>query len=308
MGVVDALKGDTALVTGGTDGVGKAIANGLAELGARVIIVGRDRDKGAHAERAIRASSGNIDVEFVHADLSSIREAHRLGDAVSARWPALQYLVHSAGMVRGRRVVTAEGVESNFATNYLSRFALTLGLLPALRAAGRAHRSARILLIAHPGFAGTIHYDDVNLTTNFSTLRAFRQFHFANDLFAAEFARRMRVPGDRPSVTISCLHPGPTRTQIDRDMPLWMKLAVRHVVHRLVSHTPDVAATAALRLLTASEFEGESGALFSMIRAFKRVAMPRNAQEPTEGARLWALSEALVSATLEQTPHYEGVT
>ena len=292
-------KSRAALVTGGTDGIGRAIARGLAERGTRVIIVGRDADKGARAEREIRASSGNSDVHFVRADLSLVREARRLGDEVANRWTSLHYLVLSAGIVRGRRLVTSEGIESNFATNYLSRFALTVRLLSALRAAGRPGQAARIVVIAHPGFEGTIHYDDINLTTNFSMIRAFKQFHYANDLFAAELARRLVVQNARPSVTISCLHPGPTKTNIDTEMPLWMKLMVRLLVHPLVSHTPSVPAAAALKLLMADEFEGESGVLFSLIGKFRRVTLSRNLQDPEQGARLWSLSEALIGSALE---------
>lgn len=295
------LRSKTALVTGGTGGVGKEIARGLAQQGVRLIIVGRDADKGVRAEQEIRALSDNRNVEFVPADLSLVREARRLGDEVANRWPAVHYLVHSAGVVRGRRVVTAEGVESNFATNYLSRFVLTSRLLPALQAAGQPGNSARIVLVAHPGLTGTIHYDDVNLTKNFTMITAFRQFHYANDVFALELARRLTVPGSTPPVTISCLHPGPTKTNIDREMPLWMKLMVRIVVHPLFSRTPDVPAAAVLKLLLADEFEGESGALFSLVGKFKRLTLSRNVQDQEDGKRLWAFSEQLVTKAFAQT-------
>jgi NAD(P)-dependent dehydrogenase (short-subunit alcohol dehydrogenase family) len=307
LSVIEQLRGKVGLVTGGTDGVGKEIARGLAQRGAQVIIVGRDADKGARVEREIRASSDNRDVEFFQADLSLVREARRLGDEVTNRWPAIHYLVHSAGIVRGRRVVTAEGFESNFATNYLSRFALTDRLLSALQAAGQPGKSARIVVVAHPGFDGRIHYDDVNLTTNFSMIRAFKQFHYANDVFAVELARRLIVPAERPLVTISCLHPGPTKTNIDKEMPLWMKLMVRLVIHPLFSHTPDVPAAGALKLLLADEFEGESGALFSVIGKFKRVTLSRNVQDPEEGERLWAFSETLVRSALGTAPTFSAV-
>jgi len=293
------------LVTGGTDGIGREIARGLAERGTRVIIVGRDADKGARAEREIRAYSGNCEVGFVQADLSLVREARRLGDEVANRWNSIHYLVLSAGIVRGRRLVTSEGIESNFATNYLSRFALTVRLLSALQAAGRPGQAARIIVIAHPGFDGTIHFDDVNLTTNFSMIRAFKQFHYANDLFAAELARRLVVHSVYPSVTISCLHPGPTKTNIDREMPLWMKLMVRLLVHPLFSRAPSVPAAAALRLLLADEFEGESGMLFSLIGKFRRMSPSRNLQDREQGERLWSLSEALIRSALEVD--YEAV-
>ena len=292
--MTEVLKGKTALVTGGTSGVGKAIARGLAQRGANVIIVGRDSEKGIRAEREMRTASGNRAVEFLQADLSLVREARRLGEEVANGWRALHYLAHSAGIVRGRHVLTAEGFESNFATNYLSRFALTTCLLPSLARAGQPGESARVVLVAHPGLDGTIHYDDVNLTTKFSTIRAFRQFHYANDLFTVEFARRQPSAGQGARITISCLHPGPTKTNIGREMPLWMKLLVRRVVHPLFSHAPEVPAAAALKLLLADEFEGESGGLFTVIGRFKRVARSRSLADPHEGQRLWACSETLI--------------
>src|SRR6266581_1071330 len=118
-----------ALVTGGTDGVGKEVARGLARAGHRVILVGRDADKGIRVER-------------------EMREANRLADEIASRWAGLHYLVHSAGVVRGRRELTAEGVESNFAINYLSRFVLTGRLLPLLEAASRLGEAARIVLVS----------------------------------------------------------------------------------------------------------------------------------------------------------------
>jgi NAD(P)-dependent dehydrogenase (short-subunit alcohol dehydrogenase family) len=134
---IEQLTGKTALVTGGTGGIGKEIARRLAQITTKLVIVGRDAAKGTQAEKEIRDSSKNCDVRFIQADLSLVREARRLGDEVANCCPALHYLVHSAGVVRGRRVVTGEGLESNFATNYLSRFALTIHLLSALQAAGR---------------------------------------------------------------------------------------------------------------------------------------------------------------------------
>jgi NAD(P)-dependent dehydrogenase (short-subunit alcohol dehydrogenase family) len=274
------LKEKVALVTGGTGGIGKEIARGLAQVCGKLIIVGWDAEKGAQAEKEILASSKDCDVRFFRADLSLVWEARRVSEEVLSHCSALHYLVHSAGFVRGRRVVTAEALESNFATNYLSRFALTGRLLPTHQAAGRPGESARVLFVSHPGFDGKIHYDDVNLTTNFSTIRAFRQFHFANDVFAVELARRLSAPAGRPPVTVSCLHPGPTKTDIDRDMPLWMKLMVRAVIHPMVSNAPSVPAATALKLLLADEYEGDSGALFSLGRQIQARTCGAERKEP----------------------------
>src|SRR5215470_13887930 len=88
-----------ALVTGGTDGVGKEVARGLARAGHRVILVGRDAEKGARVEQEMRETTGNADVQFLQVDLSLVREANRLADDIAGRWPALHYLIHSAGVV-----------------------------------------------------------------------------------------------------------------------------------------------------------------------------------------------------------------
>src|SRR5262249_16974989 len=147
-----------ALVTGGTDGIGKEIARGLASRGSEVILVGRDHVKGVAAKDDIRRTSGNLQVEFLQADLSLMRDVRRLSDVVTARWPTLHNLVHSAGIVRGRRLVTDEGIESNFATNYLARFALTGWLLPLLQAGAQADHAARILLVSGTAQAGRVYF------------------------------------------------------------------------------------------------------------------------------------------------------
>ena len=289
-----------ALVTGGTDGVGKEVASGLARAGHRVILVGRDADKGTRVEREMRESTGNAEVWFLRADLGLVREANRLANEIAARWPALHYLVHSAGVVRGRRELTAEGVESNFAINYLSRFALTGRLLPLLETAGQPGEAARIVLVSGAAQNGAIHFDDVNLTTNFTTLRAVWQFCQANDVFTVELARRLAV--DSARVTITSLKLGVVKTNIRREFPRWMQWLVPLVFDPLIALTPREAAESALWLLQAEDLEGVTGALFSKIKKLKRVAPGARVRDPEEGRRLWDLSERLVAKGLALVP------
>lgn len=286
--------GKTALVTGGTDGIGKEVARGLARARHRVIVVGRDADKGARAERELREATDNADVRFLRADLGLAREARRLGDEVASRWPALHYLVHSAGIVRGRRELTAENVESNFAVNYLSRFTLTTHLLPLLKAAARPGEAARVLLVSGAAQGGTIYFDDVNLTKNFNTVRAVLQFVQANDTLTAELARRLIASGSGDSVTVTCLKLGVVKTNIRREFPRWLRWLV-HILDPLLAQTSQEAAEPALRLLLGKEFEGVTGTLFRKVkvRKFKRVAPAASALDPEMGRRLWELSEQL---------------
>src|SRR5260221_7255342 len=119
----------------------------------------------------------------MQADLSLMGNVRLLAVEVSRYWPRIRYLVLCAGIVRGRHILSAEGIESNFAINYLSRFMLTQRLLPCLESAGEAGRAARILVIGGAARHGAIDYDDINLTKRFRTLRAVAQFCAANDLF-----------------------------------------------------------------------------------------------------------------------------
>ncbi len=283
----------TALVTGGTDGIGKEIARGLAEKGIHLLIVGRSAEQGARAEREIRQSTGNPNVTFIQADLGLMTEVDRLAEAVRRKWQSLHYLVLNAGIVLGKRQVTAEGVESHFAINYLGRFVLSCRMLPLLAAAGTPEATARIVLVSGAAQYGNIHFEDVNLTANFSTLRAVLQSCLANDLFTVGLARRLALAPSPFHATVTCVKIGVVRTNIRQGFPLWMKLVVPLLFDPLLGQTPSDAAQAALELLLSEQLEGLTGALFLKIRRLKRIE-PRSYPLSLEDAeRLWQLSEQL---------------
>jgi NAD(P)-dependent dehydrogenase (short-subunit alcohol dehydrogenase family) len=290
------LDEETVLVTGGTDGIGKAIASELATRGAAVVIVGRDAAKGARAERELRAIAGHPGVHFLQADLSLMRDTDRLADDILARVAKLHRLVLCAGVVRGRRMISREGVESNFAINYLSRFVLTGRLLPLLQAAGAPGEAARIVVIGGAAMNGTIHYNDINLTRNFRIFTMVSQFCQANDLFVVEQARRLTGSAAQPCVTITTLKVGVVRTNIRRGFPWWMKVLVPIVFDPLFGQTPEQIAVSAMRLLISPEFEGTSGRLFRQIKRFKAVEPGAPTRDAREGRRLWDFSEQLAAS------------
>ena len=199
-------------------------------------------------------------------------------------------------------MITDEGIESNFATNYLARFALTGWLLALLRAGARPEQAARVLLISGAAQAGRVYFDDVNLTSNFSTLRVVLQSCRANDLFTLEQARRLASEALSPYIVISCLKLGVIKTNIRGELPWWMKLLVPLVFDPLLGQTPSQAAEAALRLLLADEFERTTGALFSKIRTFRRLATDARAPDCADARRLWELSERMVATALSRVP------
>jgi NAD(P)-dependent dehydrogenase (short-subunit alcohol dehydrogenase family) len=253
------LTGRCALVTGGTDGIGKEIARGLAARGARVFIASSDPQKGKRVECELRQEASHTEVHFIRADLSLVREVDRFAEDFLTRCDSLHYLVLCAGIVRGWFTLTSEGVETNFAIGYISRFVLVERLLPIMqKRCMPGSAAARILLISGAARKGTIHYDDVNLTHNFATLRAVLQLCEANDVFAIEQARRL-TEADETRVQINVLKVGVVRTGIRRQFPTWMRVIVPLLFDWFLSMTPQRVAWEALRLLLSPEFENTSG-------------------------------------------------
>jgi NAD(P)-dependent dehydrogenase (short-subunit alcohol dehydrogenase family) len=284
----------TALVTGGTDGIGKEIARRHAAHGISVVIVGRNPVKGAAAECELRQATSNANVKFLPADLSLMSEVNRFADQFSTEVPKLNYLILNAGIVQGQHRLTAEGIESNFATNYLSRFVLTQRMLPLLRGAGAPGAAARIVSISGAAANGKINYTDINLNRNFGILAVVRQFCEANDRFVIEQARRL-AEGAQPAITITALKVGVVRTNIRQTFPGWMKLLVPLIMDPFLGQTVQQIASSAMPLILDATFEGTTGALFTHIRRFKRTAPGGLTASPEEGRKLWEFSERLAS-------------
>ena len=141
------MQGKTALVTGGTTGIGLVTARVLAEKGAAVTIVGRNAQRGEQAARAIRAEVPGAEVRFERADLSLLDESRRLARNMAESMDRLDVLVNNAGAIFSRRRVTADGLEATFALNHMSYFLLTNLLLNRLRAA----EAGRIVVVGLDG-------------------------------------------------------------------------------------------------------------------------------------------------------------
>src|SRR5271165_4249726 len=132
------MAGQTVLVTGGTGGIGKATAAGLAAMGARVGITGRDIARTRAVAAEIAAASGNPAVDPFPADMSSQAEVRRLADEVLAAYPRLDVLVNNVGGFWATRHVTADGLERTFAMNHVAGFLLTSLLLDLLKTSAPA--------------------------------------------------------------------------------------------------------------------------------------------------------------------------
>src|SRR5687768_14934666 len=152
------MAGKTVLVTGGTGGIGKAAAVGLAKLGARVGITGRDRVRAEAAAAEIAHESGNPAVDVFVGDLSSQAEVRRLAGEVLAAYPRLDVLLNNVGGFWAHRHETADGLEHTFALNHLAPFLLTSLLLDRLK----ANAPARIVTVSSGAQSmGRIDFEDL---------------------------------------------------------------------------------------------------------------------------------------------------
>jgi retinol dehydrogenase-14 len=199
------MAGKSVLVTGGTGGIGKATATGLAALGARVGITGRDQGRAQVAAADIRAATGSRTLDIFAADMSSQAEVRRLAAQVLGTYPRLDVLVNNVGGFWARRHVTADGLEHTLALNHLAPFLLTSLLLDRLTASA----PARIVTVSSGAHAqGRLEFTDLQGKRNYSGQQAYSQSKLANVMFTYELARRLEGTG----VTATALHPGVVNT------------------------------------------------------------------------------------------------
>jgi len=242
-------EGKTILITGSTDGVGRRVALALAVEGAKVLVHGRDRERGESLLDEMRRV-GNEAAAFYPADLSSLAEVRRLAAAIQRDHDRLDVLLNNAGIGSRsggpQRRTSAEGYELRFAVNYLAGFLLTHQLLPLLMAS----TPARIVNVASAG-QYPLDFDNVMLTRGYEGGRAYMQSKLAQVMFTFDLADELEGSG----VTVNCLHPA---TYMDTTM-------VREGGVTPLS-TVDEGAAAILNLVEAPALEGRTGLYFERLR------------------------------------------
>lgn len=272
-----ALEEQTVLVTGATDGLGKALARDLASSGATVLLHGRSHARLERTLNEIREATGNDRARFYLADFSSLDDVRRLAHEIERDHDRLDVLLNNAGIGggkrAGRREESADGHELRFAVNYLAPFLLTNVLLPLLRRAA----PARIVNVASVGQA-PIDFDDLMLERGYDGFRAYSQSKLALIMFTLELAKRLRAEG--AGVTANAVHPASLMNT---------KMVFESFGYTLSTIEDGVEAT--LRLAISPELDGVSGRYFDRLRE-ARAHEQAYADEARE--RLWRVSEELV--------------
>jgi NAD(P)-dependent dehydrogenase (short-subunit alcohol dehydrogenase family) len=276
------MAGRTVLVTGGSGGIGKATALGLAAMGARIAIAGRNGDRSEGAADQIRAVGGG-EVEVFVADLSSQSEVRRLAEEVLQRLSRIDVLVNNVGGYWNTRHVTADGLERTFAVNHLAPFLLTALLVGRLKQSA----PARVVTVSSNAHAlGRIAFDDLQGEVSYSGARAYSQSKLANVLFTYELARRLRAT----SVTASALHPGVVRTSFGAEDPGRFQRLFTPVIRPFMKSTARGAATS-IHVASAPDLEQVTGRYFTNSK-LKRSS--KRSHDEADAARLWEMSADLV--------------
>ncbi len=273
----------TALITGGNSGIGRAAACELARRGWRVAITARSPQRGQEAIERIRRES-DAEAELIALDLASFASVRDAASDALARLDQIDVLINNAGVNLSRYELTADGIETTMQVNHFGHFLLTSLLLPRLREAS-APRIVNVSSRIHR--RASLDFDDLNLERSRGTLRRYAASKLANVLFTRELHRRYA-----DGVSAFAVHPGTVRTGFgaDGDLTGFGAFALRRV-RPLLRNEADGAAPV-VRLAAADDAPASAGQYFDRMRA----ARPSKQATDEAASKLWDASCELTGA------------
>jgi NAD(P)-dependent dehydrogenase (short-subunit alcohol dehydrogenase family) len=278
------MKGKTVLITGGTDGIGKQAAKEIAAIGAKVVLVGRSRERSEQAVAEVIASSHNADVDYLMADLSSMGEVKALAGSFRAKFDRLDVLVNNAGAGFVCRNWTVDGYEKTFALNHLAYFLLTHLLLDMLQASAP---SRVVSTSSGSSYSGRIHFEDIHLKRFYFVHTAYAQSKLANVMFTYALARRLEGSG----VTANVFHPGLVKTGIFRKVPKVGWLADKLILDLRKPISVEEGAQTLVYLATSPKVAGQSGHFYYKKKIRQTIPQSYSVEDQE---RLWELSMRMV--------------
>jgi NAD(P)-dependent dehydrogenase (short-subunit alcohol dehydrogenase family) len=278
------LAGKVFLVTGATDGIGKAAANEFARRGATLTIIGRNKQKTEQVLADLKAASGNQDIDALICDLSRMADVKRAAEDFKAKHDRLDVLVNNAGATFKSPVMGPDGFELTFALNHLAYFQLTSSLLDLIRKTP----GARVVSTSSAMQArGKLDLEKTPTSLEGWGPSAYATSKLANILFTKELQRRL----EGTTATANCFHPGGVRTQFGGfGSDQGFLLNVVYALAKPFSSTPEQGADSLIWLATSPEAASLKGEYVSKRRP---VTPQKQALDPTLAADLWALSEKL---------------
>jgi NAD(P)-dependent dehydrogenase (short-subunit alcohol dehydrogenase family) len=275
------MQGKTVVITGATSGIGEVAACQLAAAGARVVLIARDRARGAQALQRLESVAPGKNHAAHYANLSRLAEMKRVAETIAATEPQIDVLMNNAGAVFATRQVTGDAIELTFATNHIAYFVLTHFLLERVKATP----GARIVSTASDAHKrAKLDFDDLTFEKGYSGFAMYGRSKLMNILFTRELARRLQGTG----VTANCLHPGFVNTRFGEGNGGLASLALRGA--KKFALTPEEGAKTLVYLASSPEVAGVSGQYF---HDCKPVAPSEEAQNDADAKRLWDVSAQL---------------
>jgi len=276
-----AMKDKVVMITGANSGIGKAASLALAKMGANVVMVSRNKEKGEAAKSEIIRESQNNSVDLLVADLSSLESVRRLATEFQKKYSKLHVLINNAGLFNRRRNVTTDGFENTFATNYLAPFLLTNLQLPTLKASA----PSRIINVSSVGhYNGHINFEDLNLEKEYGGWKAYGQSKLALVLFTHELAKKL----DGTGVTVNAVHPGTVATNI------WTRpfgpVGFITALPKLFMASPERGAETIVYLASADDANGLNGEYLEKLKVKKS---SDESYDEEIAQRLWDVSTKL---------------
>ena len=273
------MRHKTVVITGATSGIGEVAALRLAEQGARIVFVARDRARAEITLAALRKANNAADHRFIVADLSLLSDMKRAAGEVADLAPAIDVLINNAGALFNRRIETADGLEKTFALNHMAYFVVTRLLIPNIADGGRvvnvssrAHRNA------------TLDFDDLQSRRAYSGFPVYSKSKLCNILFTRELARRLPR-----GITANALHPGFVATRFGDESGRVMQRLVS-LAKSLAAITPEEGAKTIIYLASSPEIKGVNGMYFFKCRPVTPSVM---AQDVRNREILWSRSRLL---------------
>jgi retinol dehydrogenase-14 len=277
-----AMEGKLVVITGATAGIGKEAARGLAGMGARVVLVGRNPEKSHAVAEEIRATA-TASVDVALADFASLRSVRQLAETLADRYPRIDVLLSNAGVFRVRRAVTGDGFEETFAVNHLAPYLLTNLLVARLKESA----PSRVVVVASAAHYGqTLDFDDLQSERSYKAMRTYGRSKLANVMFTYALARQLGGSG----VTVNCLHPGFVATSLGSGnrIPVKPFMALFRLTGRAIS--VKQGADTPIYLASSAEVEGVHGKYFDVRR--EKMSSPQS-YNTDEQDRLWDVSAKL---------------
>ncbi|PKB18441.1 SDR family NAD(P)-dependent oxidoreductase [Flavobacterium sp. 5] len=268
----------TALITGGTSGIGLSIAKELILLDFKVLIVGKNRERGKAAEQELNAKRAQC-AQFVELDLSNMKNVNQFSDQFMKEHKSLDVLANIAGVMLPKRQETAEGLEMTFAVNYLSGLVLSTKLAPLLEKT----EGSRIVNVGGPASQNlkpVLNFDDLQSVKKYNGLLIANKTVHAKSVLTQLLSEKYASK----NIDVISFAPGLIRSNLGNNMPLVMR-----ILFKLMSPMMSDTSTTGVEACSSKELQGVTGILLEKKKQTP-IAFEKNYKE-----KLWLYSEELIT-------------